>query len=258
MTEEDLATAGALPEHAVRTALLDLLAEHGTITSTEAAARLGVSSGLCSFHLRQLGRHGLIEEAPPVDGRARPWRLPRAQAPRNPQEPDGRPGGEPGGRPGNGVGPGVGDEFTPGAGEEFGDGFGDGFGALARGLEDESYQRWLAHRAEAPADWQHDEAFSAVVYLTPDELSAVGEAVRQVLARYRGREADPATRPAGARPVAAVTRLFPLLDALPAAPATALPSPSPAPNPAANPDPSPAPNPAPNPDPNPGELPEER
>ncbi|MFE5583275.1 ArsR/SmtB family transcription factor [Kitasatospora sp. NPDC056531] len=172
MTEEDIATpTGALPEHAVRTALLDLLAERGTLTSTEAAARLGHSSGLCSFHLRQLARYGLIEEAPATDGRARPWRLAQARQ----QEPA------------------------------------DGFGELARGLEDESYRRWLARRAEAPADWQQDEAFSTVVYLTPDELTAVGEAVRRLLAHYRGREADPAARPADARPVAAVTRLFPLL-----------------------------------------------
>ncbi|MGA5816734.1 ArsR family transcriptional regulator [Kitasatospora sp. NPDC094028] len=167
------AASGALPEHAVRTALLALLAERGTVTSTEAAAALGHSSGLCSFHLRQLARHGRIEEAPPVDGRARPWRLP--QRPAEPREPAGA------------------------------------FDELARGLEDESYQRWLAHRAEAPADWRHDEAFSAVVHLTPAELAAVGDAVRQLLARYRDREADPAARPADARPVAAVTRLFPLL-----------------------------------------------
>lgn len=66
VTEDDLnppdersaGTDGALPEHEVRTALLDLLAEVGTVTATEAAARLGYSSGLCSFHLRQLARHG--------------------------------------------------------------------------------------------------------------------------------------------------------------------------------------------------------
>ncbi|MEU9043876.1 MULTISPECIES: helix-turn-helix domain-containing protein [unclassified Kitasatospora] len=184
---EDLIRTGALPEHAVRTALLELLAERGTLTSTEAAARLGYSSGLCSFHLRQLARHGLIEEAPATDGRARPWRLPQEQQP-------------------------VPDDQVQGRVEDRTE---DQFGALARGLEDESYRRWLARRAEAPADWQHDEAFSAVVYLTPEELSAVGEAVRQVLARYRRREADPAARPADARPVAAVTRLFPLLDELP-------------------------------------------
>ncbi|MGW3076242.1 winged helix-turn-helix domain-containing protein [Kitasatospora sp. NPDC001132] len=169
---EDLVRTGPLPEHAVRTALLELLAEHGTVTSTEAAARLGLSSGLCSFHLRQLARYGLIEEAPATDGRARPWRLPTTQQP---------------------------------------DGDGE-FGELARGLEDESHQRWLARRGEAPAEWQQDEAFSAVVYLTPAELAAVGAEVRRVLARYRDRETDPAARPAEARPVAAVARLFPLLD----------------------------------------------
>ncbi|MGW7449097.1 winged helix-turn-helix domain-containing protein [Kitasatospora sp. NPDC054795] len=169
---EDLVRTGSLPEHAVRTALLELLAEHGTVTSTEAAARLGLSSGLCSFHLRQLARYGLIEEAPATDGRARPWRLPTARR----AEADG------------------------------------GFGELARGLEDESHRHWLARRAEAPAEWQQDEAFSAVVHLTPAELVAVAEEFRRVLARYRSRDTDPATRPAGARPVAAVTRLFPLLD----------------------------------------------
>ncbi|MFE6056603.1 winged helix-turn-helix transcriptional regulator [Kitasatospora sp. NPDC056446] len=178
---EDLVGTGVLPEHAIRTALLELLAETGTLTSTEAAARLGHSSGLCSFHLRQLARHGLIEEAPARDGRARPWRLPAPPQPQPQLQPQ---------------------RQQPG----------DGFGELARGLEDESYRHWLARRAEAPADWRQDEAFSAVVYLTPEELAAVGEAVRQVLARYRDREADPAARPAGARPVAAVARLFPLLD----------------------------------------------
>ncbi|MFJ9040472.1 helix-turn-helix domain-containing protein [Streptomyces sp. NPDC102406] len=67
--------ARPLPDHPVRIALLDLLAELGTLTSSQAAARLGHSSGLCSFHLRQLARHGLIEEASHSGGRARPWRL---------------------------------------------------------------------------------------------------------------------------------------------------------------------------------------
>ncbi|MFJ8825709.1 helix-turn-helix domain-containing protein [Streptomyces sp. NPDC102467] len=83
MTEEDLTeesgetgrAARTLPDHPVRIALLDLLAELGTVTSSQAAARLGHSSGLCSFHLRQLARHGLIEEASHSGGRVRPWRL---------------------------------------------------------------------------------------------------------------------------------------------------------------------------------------
>jgi predicted ArsR family transcriptional regulator len=159
----------------VRVALLDLLAEAGTITATEAAARLGHSSGLCSFHLRQLARHGLIEEAPHHGGRARPWRLCWASA----EEP---------GRQAP-------DEST----------------TLARVLEDESYQRWLAHRDQAPAQWQHDESFSAVVHLTPAETAEVATMIRHLLAGYRERDQCPAVRPPDAVAVAAVTRLFPLL-----------------------------------------------
>ncbi|MGI5198333.1 ArsR family transcriptional regulator [Streptomyces sp. CA-288835] len=182
MTEDDLnsqpgrarATGDALREHEVRTALLDLLAEVGTVTATEAAVRLGYSSGLCSFHLRQLARHGHIEEAPHRGGRARPWRLRQRKT-------------------------------TEGAPAE------EQFGELARGLEDESWQRWLAQRDQAPAEWRHDEAFSAVAYLTPEEMTRVADAIRRALTPYQDREQRPLARPDGARPVALITRLFPLL-----------------------------------------------
>ncbi|MFD5892488.1 winged helix-turn-helix domain-containing protein [Streptomyces sp. NPDC060366] len=165
---------GGLREHEVRTALLDLLAEVGTVTATEAASRLGHSSGLCSFHLRQLARHGYVEEAPHNGGRARPWRLTR---------------------------------HNPAVGEPAEERFGD----LARGLEDESWQRWLTQRDEAPSEWRHDEAFSAVAYLTPEEMSRVAEVVRRALAPYQDREQRPLARPDGALPVALISRLFPLL-----------------------------------------------
>lgn len=182
MTENDLNahpdrtqdTGDALREHDVRTALMGLLAEVGTVTATEAAARLGYSSGLCSFHLRQLARHGHIEEAPHHGGRARPWRL---------------------------------RQDDPAAGSSAAEEFGD----LARGLEDESWQRWLAQRDQAPAAWRRDEAFSAIAYLTPEEMSRVADTVRRALAPYQDREQRPLARPDGARPVALITRLFPLL-----------------------------------------------
>ncbi|GAA2927378.1 helix-turn-helix domain-containing protein [Streptomyces thioluteus] len=180
MTEEDALTPReGLREHEVRTALLELLAEVGTVTATEAAARLGHSSGLCSFHLRQLARHGYVEEAPHHGGRVRPWRLTR-RAPAAGASADG----------------------------ELGD---DGFGTLARGLEDESWQHWLAQRETAPAEWRHDEAFSAVAYLTPEEMARVADAIRRALAPYQDREQRPLARPEGARPVALISRLFPLL-----------------------------------------------
>ncbi|QXE39339.1 helix-turn-helix domain-containing protein [Streptomyces sp. GMY02] len=152
-------------------ALLDLLAEVGTVTSTEAARRLGHSSGLCSFHLRQLARHGLIEEAPHGGGRVRPWRL-------------------------RWEGSGEDEQTAP-----------ERFDALARGLEDESYRHWLSHWPEAPAAWQRDEAFSAVVQLTPGEMTDLAASVHALLAPYQQRR----KAPAGAKPVAAVARLFPLL-----------------------------------------------
>ncbi|MDO0930156.1 helix-turn-helix domain-containing protein [Streptomyces sp. TG1A-8] len=182
MTEDDVNSPGGrtagnseeLREHEVRTALLDLLAEVGTVTATEAASRLGYSSGLCSFHLRQLARHGHIEEAPHSGGRARPWRL---------------------------------KQQTHAAGAPMEEQFGD----LARGLEDESWQRWLTQRDEAPAEWRQDEAFSAVAYLTPEEMSRVADVIRRAMAPYQDREQRPLARPDDARPVALITRLFPLL-----------------------------------------------
>jgi predicted ArsR family transcriptional regulator len=161
-----------LRDHEVRSALLSLLAEVGTVTATEAAARLGLSSGLCSFHLRQLERHGLIEEAPHRGGRARPWRLKRETG-------------------------------AADSDKEFGD--------LARGLEDESWQRWLALRDEAGAEAPREEAFSTVAYLTAEEMQQVAAAIQKLVARYQDREQRPLARPEGALPVALITRLFPLL-----------------------------------------------
>ncbi|WP_433616278.1 winged helix-turn-helix domain-containing protein [Dactylosporangium sp. CA-139114] len=147
--------------HPVRTALVTLLRERGTLTSTEAARELGGSSGLYSFHLRQLARYGVVEEVP-AEGRAKPWRLVGEAPPLQ--------------------------------------------SALNRGLEDESYQHWLAVRDRAPARWRRDQAFSEVVYLTPEELTELGNAVRALIAGYSGRPAH------NRGPVAAVARFFPLVE----------------------------------------------
>ena len=87
-----------------------------------------------------------------------------------------------------------------------------GLADLNRRLEDESYQRWQDNRAQAPAAWRRDEAFSEVVYLTPDEMAAMGDAIRSMITLFRHRETLPASRPGDAAPVAVVARLFPMLD----------------------------------------------
>lgn len=172
----------ALEPHPVREALLELIRRDGVVTATDAARELGGSTGLYSFHLRQLARHGVIEEAPAPRGRIRPWRLTVPTGPGSPDPP------------------------TAGAVSDV------ELSAVARGLEDESYRRWLEQRDAAPGRWRRDEAFSQVVYVTPDEMAGMAEVIRALIAQYRYRESRPAARPPEAAPVAVVARLFPLLE----------------------------------------------
>jgi predicted ArsR family transcriptional regulator len=186
-------TETGLAPHPVREALLELIRHDGEITATDAARELGGSTGLYSFHLRQLARHGLIEEAPGARGRLRPWRIARSRATGPEEQPAVHSAGA--GTP----------RRSPGIGtHELGD--------VARGLEDESYRRWLEHRDAAPERWRRDEAFSQVVYLTPDEMAGMAEVIRALVGQYRYREDKPGARPRGAAPVAVVARLFPLLE----------------------------------------------
>lgn len=164
-----------MDEHPVRAALLELLRARDELTSTDAARELGGNTGLYSFHLRKLAEQGLVEDVPGTTGRARPWRLARGEVKAE-------------------------SESEAGLGE------------LNRRLEDESYQRWRDNRAQAPVAWRKDEAFSEVVYLTPEEMAAMGDAIRSVIALFRHRETMPAARPADAAPVAVVARLFPMLE----------------------------------------------
>jgi hypothetical protein len=208
-----------LGPHPARTALLELIRRDGVVTATDAARELGGSTGLYSFHLRQLARYGVIEEAPAPGGRLRPWRLAETgtggTAGRRTAE---AAGGKAGRRTAEAAGSEAG-RRTAGAGRTGQPGeqgvraVSDAeLGAVARGLEDESYRRWLEHREAAPGRWRQDEAFSEVAYLTPEEMAGLAEVIRALIAQYRHREDQPVARPAGAAPVAVVARLFPLLE----------------------------------------------
>jgi hypothetical protein len=175
------------PRHPLRVALLELLSTRATLTSTQAARELGESSGACSFHLRQLERYGQVEPAPGGRGRERPWRLA------------------------------TGSPAPSSLARAAGTGAGDQFGELARELENEGYRRWLAGRETAPPGWR-DEAFSAVLYLTPEQLTEVAAAIRAVVASFtQPDDPDQASgttapgRPAAVLPVGVVARMFPLL-----------------------------------------------
>jgi DNA-binding transcriptional ArsR family regulator len=101
--------------------------------------------------------------------------------------------------------------FPRGPGPETAAAPGDEFRDLARELENEGYRRWLAGRETAPPGWR-DEAFSAVVYLTPGELTEVAAAIRAVIDSVSARRATPRP-PEQAMPVGVVARMFPLLPA---------------------------------------------
>lgn len=59
--------------HPLRLRLLGQLRLHGPATATGLAGRVGESSGSTSYHLRQLERHGFVEEASELGNRRERW-----------------------------------------------------------------------------------------------------------------------------------------------------------------------------------------
>lgn len=169
-TVDDAASLRALA-HPCRLALLEALAVHGELTATEAADLVGESPANCSWHLRQLAKHGFIEEVPGATGRQRPWRKVGTVMEWHPSGAD------------------------PAADE------------AARALTRVFMQRQFALITEAmgrpqPAGWTDAVmATQAITWLTEDEIRALEDAVFALVTAHRVRVADPATRPPGARPV---------------------------------------------------------
>src|SRR5262245_47552633 len=63
--------------HPMRNRILEELSATGPMRAADVAAALEMPANLASFHLRQLAKYGLVEEAPELarDGRDRVWRL---------------------------------------------------------------------------------------------------------------------------------------------------------------------------------------
>lgn len=60
--------------HPARWRVLQELWSGTALTSTEAAALVGLTPSAMSYHLRRLAKLGLVEQAESADGRERPWR----------------------------------------------------------------------------------------------------------------------------------------------------------------------------------------
>jgi predicted transcriptional regulator len=168
--------------HPVRMRLIGLLRTEGPLTATRAAELLGESSGTCSFHLRQLAKYGLVEEAGGGTGREKPWRATTTST-----DWDVAGGGTP--------------EMAAATG-------------LLNAAIAEQYFEQLMHWLEAspgePAEWRRAAPFGDwILYVTAEELEELSRRVRGLIDEYFERQLRPELRPAGARLVTWLQLAFP-------------------------------------------------
>jgi len=167
--------------HPIRLALLEALSEAGQLTATAAAEVVGESPSTCSFHLRQLAKYGLVEEAGGGRGRERPWR--RAD---------------------------VGFRFTdvhddPATAEAAA-----GLDRVLRARYVQNMQAGMEARRGLPREWREATGASQfLLFVTPQELRELDDELTALLLRYQDRVRDPALRPEGSRRIEALLVAYP-------------------------------------------------
>lgn len=172
--------------HPLRIQLLDALSGYGPATASALAERLGESSGATSYHLRQLEKHGFVEEdTTRGSGRERWWqRVPRPIS-LDPVSDD------------------------PGPAEK-----------IASNLVLAEWQRTRESRLHAylehgldtlGKDWVEGGGIStANVQLTLEQMRELTDELAEVMGRYLARYRN--QRAVGARPVQVHIDVFPLVD----------------------------------------------
>lgn len=170
--------------HPTRLALVGLLRREGALTATRAGELVGESPASCSFHLRQLAKYGLVEEAGGGRGRERPWRATAFFT----------------------SWPTVARDPTLAAASDL----------LTRVVFERYFEhlmRWLEEKAHDPPEWQEAADFGdTMLYLTADELRELEREVQELLGRYDERAVKPELRPSGARRVIVIHSAFPFHD----------------------------------------------
>lgn len=178
---EDASAMRALA-HPLKWTLMDVLLTEGTATSTRCAEVTGESQASCSFHLRQLARYGLIEEAPSTSKKERPWRLATVEQSWSRVQPD--------------------QDRTEAVRE------------LERAFVQHEFatlMRWVRTAPGYGDDWHRASMRAgAVAWLTADELAGLRDQIEALMLAYRDRVTDPATRPAGSRLVRLFSAAYPL------------------------------------------------
>jgi DNA-binding transcriptional ArsR family regulator len=168
--------------HPARIEIIDYLNNSGAVvTATECAGMVGLTPSATSYHLRELARYGLVEQAPSRgDGRERVWRS---------------------------AGAGLrieGDPSVPAVRE------------AERVLVDAYLTRdfhrakaWAQRQGAEPAQWRDASVlFSTMLLVTAEELTELSEQIQALIGPYRMRERQ-RDAPAGARQVIAHYSAFP-------------------------------------------------
>jgi Helix-turn-helix domain len=167
--------------HPIRLSLIGVLRREGSLTATQAGELIGESSASCSFHLRQLAKYGLVEEAGGGKGRERPWRATTL--------------------------------FTSWPDVAEGPEAAAASSLLSSVIAEryfEALMRWLDAKPDEPEQWQHAAHFGdTMLYVTPEELNGLAAQTQAMLDRFLDRVEHPELRPPGARRVTYIHLAFP-------------------------------------------------
>jgi predicted transcriptional regulator len=134
--------------HPVRLDLLTHLMSSGPATASVCAREIGDTPSNCSYHMRALARHGLVEQVNSSDGRERPWRATvtgfTVDPDADPATPEGRGGAA--------------------------------LMAASLALEQRHLRDYLSHRDQVSGRWRQADQYSTyMLRVTPAELSELGD-----------------------------------------------------------------------------------
>ncbi len=165
--------------HPARLAILEYLGGQESATATECAEVVGLSPSATSYHLRELARHEMVDEAPGTDRRERRWRSTGDFS-----TDEGRPD----------------DDATRAATRLL--------GRLVLDRGDQRAQQYLAHSKDEPEDWWSAATLSETrLRMTVEELRALAAAFAELTRPYTRRARSV---PDGSREVQVTFRAFPV------------------------------------------------
>jgi DNA-binding transcriptional ArsR family regulator len=167
--------------HPLRLALVGLLRREGPLTATQASAWLGEPPQKLTFHLGQLAKYGLVEEAGGGRGRERPWRA-TADLTQWASAPEG---------------------LEMAAASEM-------LESVMTRVYFDLASAWIKRKTTEPKEWQEAAEFGdRFLFLTAAELRQLREELGRSLERYLERNLHPELRPDGSRAVTLIQLAFP-------------------------------------------------